>query len=266
MPQVIKQLAIAPCFEQSTHLARARLFQPLTRASRHRFKYIGFDSGQFHGAFGQFRFNTRDFKHHRAGLYRCHPTLRTPFSFSHAGFRRFFGIRNIRKYPNPNFAAALDMPCHGHTSGFDLAGRQVAPTDCLNTVIPESELVPAFGTAAVTTPLLLPVLVDVGVGEDAEQPRLEVGALGELVEGRERLAVGLLDQILGGVALKICVALERGVADGEFRRSAVNELPQLFVAPVMMSIVWGIVFAERSLDTDRLIETHVDMILAYIRA
>ena len=60
--------------------------------------------------------------------------------------------------------------------------------------------------------------------------------------------------------------LERGVANGEFRHSAVNELPQLFVAPVMMSIVWGIVFANRSLDTDKLIETHVDMILNYIKA
>jgi AcrR family transcriptional regulator len=60
--------------------------------------------------------------------------------------------------------------------------------------------------------------------------------------------------------------LERGVANGEFRDSAVNELPQLFVAPVMMSIVWGIVFTERSRDTDKLIETHLDMILAYIRA
>ena len=60
--------------------------------------------------------------------------------------------------------------------------------------------------------------------------------------------------------------LDRGVENGEFRDSAVNELPQLFVAPVMMSIVWGIVFADRSLDTDKLIETHVDMILAYIRA
>ena len=59
--------------------------------------------------------------------------------------------------------------------------------------------------------------------------------------------------------------LERGVANGEFRQSAVNELPQLFVAPVMMSIVWGIVFANRSLDTDRLIETQIDMILAYVK-
>ena len=60
--------------------------------------------------------------------------------------------------------------------------------------------------------------------------------------------------------------LRRGVENGEFRESAINDLPQLIVAPVMMSIVWGIVFADRSLDTDRLIETHVDMILAYIKA
>jgi len=60
--------------------------------------------------------------------------------------------------------------------------------------------------------------------------------------------------------------LRRGVDNGEFRESAVNDLPQLLVAPVMMSIVWGIVFADRSLDTDKLIETHVDMILAYIKA
>ena len=60
--------------------------------------------------------------------------------------------------------------------------------------------------------------------------------------------------------------LERGVEDGDFRESAVNELPQLLLAPVIMSIVWGIVFADRSLDTDKLIATHVDMILAYIKA
>jgi AcrR family transcriptional regulator len=59
--------------------------------------------------------------------------------------------------------------------------------------------------------------------------------------------------------------IDRGVADGEFRRTAVNDLPQLVVAPVMMTVVWGLVFRERSIDTDRLIETGFDMILAYIR-
>lgn len=59
--------------------------------------------------------------------------------------------------------------------------------------------------------------------------------------------------------------LERGIENGEFRESAVTDLPQLFIAPVMTSIVWGTVFAERSLDTDKLIETQVDMILSYIK-
>jgi len=60
--------------------------------------------------------------------------------------------------------------------------------------------------------------------------------------------------------------LERGVQSGEFRRTAVNDLPQLLIAPAMMSVVWGLVFANRSLDTDKLIETSFDMTLAYIKA
>ena len=60
--------------------------------------------------------------------------------------------------------------------------------------------------------------------------------------------------------------VERGVERGEFRPSAVNELPQLFLAPVMLSMIWKILFANRSLDTDKLMETQIDMMLAYIKA
>ena len=60
--------------------------------------------------------------------------------------------------------------------------------------------------------------------------------------------------------------LDRGVAAGEFKQTAVNELPQLLIAPVITSVIWNIVFAERSLDTDTLIETHMNMALDYIRA
>ena len=60
--------------------------------------------------------------------------------------------------------------------------------------------------------------------------------------------------------------VEQGVERGEFRPSALNELPQLFVAPVMVSIIWKILFATRSLDTDKLMETQIDMILTYIKA
>ncbi|MBT8103295.1 MAG: TetR/AcrR family transcriptional regulator [Gammaproteobacteria bacterium] len=58
----------------------------------------------------------------------------------------------------------------------------------------------------------------------------------------------------------------RGVERGEFRDTAVTELPQLVLAPVMLSVVWRILFAKRELDTDKLIETQIDMILAYIKA
>jgi len=54
--------------------------------------------------------------------------------------------------------------------------------------------------------------------------------------------------------------VKRGVTQGEFRKSAVSDLPHLMLAPVMLSIVWG------QLDTDTLIETQIDMILAHIKA
>lgn len=59
--------------------------------------------------------------------------------------------------------------------------------------------------------------------------------------------------------------LERGIERGEFRRTAVDDLPQLFIAPVVLSVIWKILFNKRSLDTDRLIETHLELILAHIR-
>ena len=60
--------------------------------------------------------------------------------------------------------------------------------------------------------------------------------------------------------------LERGVRRGEFRDTAITNQPQLILAPVILSILWKILFTKRSLDTDRLIETQIDMILAHIKA
>ncbi len=60
--------------------------------------------------------------------------------------------------------------------------------------------------------------------------------------------------------------VERGVQRGEFRETAVNALPQLFLAPMMLSMIWKMMFTKRSLDTDKLMETQMDMILAHIKA
>ena len=58
----------------------------------------------------------------------------------------------------------------------------------------------------------------------------------------------------------------RGIERGEFRPTAINDLPQLFLAPMMLSVIWKILFAKRALDTDRLMATQIDMLLDYIRS
>jgi len=60
--------------------------------------------------------------------------------------------------------------------------------------------------------------------------------------------------------------VRRGVARGEFRETAVTELPQLVLAPMMLSMIWRILFTRHELDTDNLIATQLDMLLAYIKA
>ena len=60
--------------------------------------------------------------------------------------------------------------------------------------------------------------------------------------------------------------VERGIERGEFRQSAVTDLPQLFVAPVIFSVVWKNLFAKHPLDTDDLISTQVEMLLKAIEA
>lgn len=60
--------------------------------------------------------------------------------------------------------------------------------------------------------------------------------------------------------------LGRGVDRGEFQKSVVTDLPHLVLAPVMLSIIWRIIFSDKELDTDKLIETQIDMILMHIKA
>ncbi len=61
--------------------------------------------------------------------------------------------------------------------------------------------------------------------------------------------------------------IEKGVAEGEFRQSALNEFPQLLVTPVFFCTIWMIVFKDQmKLDTDRFIGAHVNMVLDSIKA
>ena len=69
----------------------------------------------------------------------------------------------------------------------------------------------------------------------------------------------------GIAALRTLIA--RGVANGEFRPSALDRFPHLLISPVVFSVVWTLVFQpHQALDTDDLIEAHIDLVLDAIRA
>ncbi len=58
--------------------------------------------------------------------------------------------------------------------------------------------------------------------------------------------------------------LRRGVERGELKPEALHCQPQLLLAPVMLSVIWRALFGARDLDTDRLMETQIDLLLARI--
>lgn len=74
------------------------------------------------------------------------------------------------------------------------------------------------------------------------------------------------DNVVSKGLQAISLFVKRGVERGEFRESAVSDLPQLVLAPMMLSIIWRLVFAKRELDVDKLMETQIEMLLAYIKA
>ena len=74
------------------------------------------------------------------------------------------------------------------------------------------------------------------------------------------------DNVVSRALAALRTLIKRGVANGEFRESALIEFPQLLVTPVFFSVIWMIVFQPHSnLDTDRFIEAHVEMVLDSIK-
>jgi AcrR family transcriptional regulator len=61
--------------------------------------------------------------------------------------------------------------------------------------------------------------------------------------------------------------IDRGVERGEFRATPLRDFPQLLIAPVLTAILWRSLFERHlHLDTDRLLETHIGLLLDAIRA
>ncbi len=68
----------------------------------------------------------------------------------------------------------------------------------------------------------------------------------------------------GLAAIKYFV--DRGIERGEIRADAASIQPQLFLSPVMLTVIWNALFAERAIDSDQLIESHMEMLLNHIKA
>jgi len=61
--------------------------------------------------------------------------------------------------------------------------------------------------------------------------------------------------------------IEHGVRNGEFRRSVLDDFPQLLVSPIILSILWTELFAKHApLDIDGFLEGHINLVLDAIKA
>ena len=73
------------------------------------------------------------------------------------------------------------------------------------------------------------------------------------------------------VILPALAALQRlirkGIERGEFRDTAIADFPHLLVTPVLFATLYKLIFARhKPLDTDRLLEAHIDTVLRAISA
>ena len=73
------------------------------------------------------------------------------------------------------------------------------------------------------------------------------------------------DNVVSRGLAAITELLERGVQQGEFRRSVVNELPHLFAMPVLFSVVFRSLFEKQCPDTDKLIGAQIDLLIAHMK-
>lgn len=75
------------------------------------------------------------------------------------------------------------------------------------------------------------------------------------------------ENVVSRVLVALRALIRNGVDSGQFRKSALEEFPQLLVAPVLFSMIWAILFQPHcKLDTNRFIEAHVEMLLDSIKA
>jgi AcrR family transcriptional regulator len=96
------------------------------------------------------------------------------------------------------------------------------------------------------------ILIRLLIAEGAKHPDLTQFYHGEIVSRGMRL---------------LSLIIRRGIAAGEFKPSPYEEFPQLFVAPMLVVIVWQLLFEPyQKLDVERLLEAHIEIVVMALRS
>src|SRR5690606_35859027 len=95
--------------------------------------------GEPEGLAGEFFTDSVHFVEHLARLDFGDIELGIPLALAHPDFGRLLGDRLVREDADPDPAATLDVAGHGAARGLDLASRQPAPADGLQSVLAEGD-------------------------------------------------------------------------------------------------------------------------------
>jgi AcrR family transcriptional regulator len=100
-------------------------------------------------------------------------------------------------------------------------------------------------------------------------PRSPVGVVVRLMisEGPKHpdLVTFYWDNVVSRGIDTLAAIVARGVANGEFRRTAISGMPHILILPAIFSLIFTIVFGDQSLDTDKLIDTHIDIVVEHLK-
>jgi AcrR family transcriptional regulator len=73
------------------------------------------------------------------------------------------------------------------------------------------------------------------------------------------------DNVVSRGIAAIDALLEKGIENGEFKRSPVTEQPLLFIMPVVFSVILRLLFAKQDIDPDALIDTQIDLLVKQLK-
>src|SRR5690606_37859155 len=110
---------------------------------------------ELHGLLGNRFRHAFDLEQDAARLDHRDPALRVALALAHTGFERLLGVGLVREDPDPDLAAALDVPRDGDSAGLDLPRGDPRRLESLQGEIAESDRVAALAHAGAPPAVLL---------------------------------------------------------------------------------------------------------------